>query len=156
VLQWDRVQSVVFMGAALTAVYAIVACLGTAEPEHTELFHIYYQPLLVMLAMLWMWGVNVRVFERRRIAYGVCFSVPDQQFLRSSQQLFQARKTPTINPEKPSICLCCVFAHSFSRQNPQTIEFNISKNCSRIPHAAPALGCLTSSPCAAAGNSSRP
>lgn len=90
-MQWNRAQGAVFLGAATVAVYAIVSCLRLAEDKHMELFHIYYQPLLVMLAMLWMWAIDVRLFERRRIAYGVCFSQADQQYLRSSQQLMQAR-----------------------------------------------------------------
>lgn len=88
--QWDRAQAVGVMGGVTVAVYAIVACLRAAEPQHIELFHIYYQPLIVCLAMLWMWGADVRLFERRRIAYTVCFSAADQQHLLSSQQLFQA------------------------------------------------------------------
>lgn len=73
------------------AAYAIMSNLRLAEQEHFELFHIYYQPLLVMLAMLWMWSMDVRAFEQRRIAYSVCFSPQDQQYLLSSQQLFQVR-----------------------------------------------------------------
>lgn len=89
--QWDRTFVVGVLGGATLAAYAIVACLRTASQDHLELFHIYYQPLLVILAMLWLWAIDVRIFERKRIAYGVCFSPYDQQFLRSSSQLFQAR-----------------------------------------------------------------
>ena len=73
----------------MLAAFAIMRYLRLAEQDHFELFHIYYQPLLVMLAMLWMWSFNVHTFERRRIAYSVCFSPHDQQYLLSSQQLFQ-------------------------------------------------------------------
>ena len=90
VAQGDRAQALAFMGAVSAAVYAIVACLRGAEDQHTELFHIYYQPLFVMLAMLWLWGIDVRLFEERRIAYGACFSAADQAFLLSSAQIFQA------------------------------------------------------------------
>jgi hypothetical protein len=78
------------MGGVSAAVYAIVACLRLAEDQHTELFHIYYQPLFVMLAMLCFWGIDVRLFEERRIAYGACFSPADQAFLLTSTQIFQA------------------------------------------------------------------
>ena len=89
--QGDRAHFLLFMGSVSAAVYAIVACLRGADPDHTELFHIYYQPLFVMLAMLWLWGVDVRLFEARRIAYGACFSPADQAFLLTSQQIFQVR-----------------------------------------------------------------
>ena len=96
------------MGGVMVAVYAIVACLRGAEPKHIELFHIYYQPLIVCLAMLWMWGADVNLFERRRIAYAVCFSAADQQRLLSSQQIFQVwavsqQARLSLPPPK---CLC--------------------------------------------------
>lgn len=91
-MQWDCPVAAAGLGGAMLAAYAIVTCLSTASLDHLELFHIYYQPLLVMLAMLWLWGFDVRIFERKRIAYGVCFSPHDQQFLRSSRQLFKARR----------------------------------------------------------------
>ncbi|KAK9908550.1 hypothetical protein WJX75_009555 [Coccomyxa subellipsoidea] len=87
--QWDRPMAAAGLGGAMLAAYAIVTCLRTASLDHLELFHIYYQPLLVILAMLWLWAIDVRIFERKRIAYGVCFSPHDQQFLRSSRQLFK-------------------------------------------------------------------
>ena len=71
----------------MIAAYAITRNLSLAEADHYELFHIYYQPLLVMLAMLWLWALDVRAFEQHRIAYHVCFSAHDQQYLLSSQQL---------------------------------------------------------------------
>lgn len=91
VTQWDRMLGAAVLGGATLSAYAIVTCLRSASLDHLELFHIYYQPLLVMLAMLWLWAIDVRIFERRRIAYSVCFSPQDQQYLRSSHQLFQAR-----------------------------------------------------------------
>lgn len=91
IVQWGRIHTLGMTGGAALAAYAIMSSLRLAEQEHFELFHIYYQPLLVMLAMLWMWSLDVRAFEQRRIAYSVCFSPQDQQFLLSSQQLFQVR-----------------------------------------------------------------
>ncbi len=85
-------HSLAMVGGATVAAYAIMSNLRVAEADHFELFHIYYQPLLVMLAMLWMWSLDVRAFEQRRIAYNVCFSSHDQQYLLSSQQLFQVHE----------------------------------------------------------------
>ncbi len=90
-VQWGRMHSLGMIAGASLAAYAIMSNLRLAEQEHFELFHIYYQPLLVMLAMLWMWSMDVRAFEQRSIAYSVCFSPQDQQYLLSSQQLFQVR-----------------------------------------------------------------
>ena len=92
------------MGGVAVAAYAIVACLRAAEPQHTELFHIYYQPLIVCAAMLWMWGADVRLFERRRIAYAVCFSAADQQHLLSSYQIFQAWNAASSLGSFPTPC----------------------------------------------------
>ena len=82
-------------GAGTIAAYAITRNLSLAESDHYELFHIYYQPLLVMLAMLWLWALDVRTLEQHRIAYHVCFSAHDQQYLLSSQQLFQVGAVST-------------------------------------------------------------
>ena len=90
------------------AVYMIMRNLQLAEHKHYELFHIYYQPLLVMLAMLWMWSIDVRAFERRRIAYGVCFSPHDQQYLLSSQQLFQLHNRSYCKGPQPCLELVCL------------------------------------------------
>ena len=86
-LQWGNVHWLGLAGAGTIAAYAITRNLSLAEADHYELFHIYYQPLLVMLAMLWLWALDVRAFEQHRIAYHVCFSAHDQQYLLSSQQL---------------------------------------------------------------------
>jgi hypothetical protein len=51
-----------------------------------------------MLAMLWFWGAAVRVFERRRIRYDVCFSSEEQRYLLRSSQLFQASRCPRPAP----------------------------------------------------------
>lgn len=94
-MQWGHMHSLGVVGGAALAAYAITSNLRAAEKDHFELFHIYYQPLLVMLAMLWMWALDVRAFEQRRVNYAVCFSAQDQQYLLGSQQLFQARSAPS-------------------------------------------------------------
>ncbi len=76
------------------ALHALLG-LGTAKywahlnKQQRELYFLYYQPFLPMLAMLWLWGTAVRFWERRRIRYDVCFSAEDQRYLLRSEQLFQ-------------------------------------------------------------------
>lgn len=71
--------------------------LGTAKywahlnKTQRDLYFLYYQPFLPMLAMLWLWGTAVRFWERRRIRYDVCFSPEDQRYMLRSSQLFQVR-----------------------------------------------------------------
>ena len=95
-------QAPVFCAGAAGCALVIVAALRSAEDRFTELFHIYYQPLLVLLAMLWLWGANVRFFEGRRVRYGVCFSPHDQAFLLSGRQIHQARPQPLASAENQS------------------------------------------------------
>ena len=66
-----------------------VAALRSSDVAHTELFYIYFQPVLPVLTMLWLWGVNVRCFEKYGVRYDVCFSNKDQKFLPNSRQIFQ-------------------------------------------------------------------
>ena len=39
--------------------------------------------------MLWLWGVNVRVFERLRVPYEKLFGSEDSKFLLKGEQLHQ-------------------------------------------------------------------
>lgn len=84
-------QAPAFVAGAAGCALVTVASLRAADDRFTELFHIYYQPLLVLLAMLWLWGANVRFFEAARVRYAVCFAPPDQAFLLSGRQIHQAR-----------------------------------------------------------------
>ena len=38
-----------------------------------EAFHLYYQPLIPFLVMIWGWGLNVLYFERTGLRYEICF-----------------------------------------------------------------------------------
>ena len=75
--------------AIAACVTLLLASLHGAEAAYVELFHIYYQPLIVIVSMLWLWGLDVRIFETRLIRYDICFSNNDQKYLLSSRQLFQ-------------------------------------------------------------------
>ena len=66
-----------------------VCTLRSTDVAHLELFYIYYQPLLPVLTMLWLWGINVRYFERIGVRYDVCFSSKDQKYLLHSREIFQ-------------------------------------------------------------------
>ena len=108
-------QAPAFIAGAAGCALVIVAALRMAEEQFTELFHIYYQPLLVLLAMLWMWGANVRFFEARRVRYGVCFSPHDQAFLLTGRQIHQA-KPPSCSHHKSFRCTAHhTQAHPFDR-----------------------------------------
>ena len=50
------------------------ALTSAATPEIIrETFHLYYQPLIPFLVMLWGWGLNVLYFERTGLRYDACF-----------------------------------------------------------------------------------
>lgn len=67
----------------------VVSCLRASDDKYNELFHIYYQPLIIMLAMFWLWGIAIRVFELMKVEYEACFSVLEQSHLLSSRQVYQ-------------------------------------------------------------------
>jgi hypothetical protein len=71
-----------------------------------DLYFLYYQPFMPMLAMLWFWAAAVRIFERRRIRYDVCFSPEDQRHLLRSGQLFQVLMPPCPASQPPSQPAC--------------------------------------------------
>jgi len=63
--------------------------MGLVGAKQAELFYLYYQPFAPFLVMLWLWGVNVRVFERSGIRYDACFPAGEHRFLLSSSSIFQ-------------------------------------------------------------------
>ena len=69
------------------------------------LFWLYYQPLIPLTAMLWMWGFAVKVFEDRTVKYDVCFSVRDQARLLPSRSIFQVKPGP--------LCMCNTSSEPF-------------------------------------------
>lgn len=77
-------------GCAIT----VVTCLRSATEAYNELFHIYYQPLVIMLAMFWLWGIAVRIFELMAVRYEACFSAAEQKYLLGSRQVYQVSLPP--------------------------------------------------------------
>ena len=67
----------------------ILGNLRAGDQAAEELFYIYYQPLIPVTIMIWLWGAVVRYFERNAVKYNVCFPTRDQKFLLSSRQVFQ-------------------------------------------------------------------
>ncbi|KAK9858855.1 hypothetical protein WJX84_009225 [Apatococcus fuscideae] len=82
-------QKPIFLAWTVICVGVIITCLLVSDPAHLDLFYIYYQPIIPILFMFWLWGVAVRIFERNHIRYDVCFSVKDQRYLLFSRQVFQ-------------------------------------------------------------------
>lgn len=88
-----------FFGAAITVgLLYIVNVLGGADAYLHSLFHIYYQPVMVMVWMLWLWGADVFLFESRHIRYKVCFSEADQAFCLDSLHIFQVVPSQVNRP----------------------------------------------------------
>lgn len=64
------------IGAAniLLLVYVHAGLTSKATPQLVqETFHLYYQPLIPFVVMLWGWALNVMFFERTGLRYEVCF-----------------------------------------------------------------------------------
>jgi hypothetical protein len=79
-----------FIWPALNAVLVlyIIKLLQIVSHRHADLFFLYYQPFLPMIAMLWFWAIAVFYFEQRSIRYDICFSSEDQRHLLPSHSLF--------------------------------------------------------------------
>ena len=95
-------QKVAFCIWAALCLFLTLAALRNTTLEQYETFHIYYQPLIILVAMLWLWAGNVRYFEWRNMRYDLCFSAADQRFLLSSRQILQvcgssARFVPAVS-----------------------------------------------------------
>ena len=99
-----------------TCTIAIVLSLRNSSEELNELFHMYYQPLLIMLAMFWFWGIAVRIFELMAVKYEACFSQVEQKNLLNSRQAYQASHSL---PSRASFIQLCksMRAQGFSPTN---------------------------------------
>ena len=102
-----------------TCALVVVVCLRASSDELNELFHIYYQPLIVMLAMFWLWGVAMRVFELMKVQYQACFSEREQVHLLNSRQVYQVGH-PLFSPPPPFIP-----PHLFSVPCPPMLAFSL-------------------------------
>jgi hypothetical protein len=87
-----------------TCALMVVVCLRASHDDYNELFHIYYQPLIIMLAMFWLWGVAMRIFELMKIQYQACFSEKEQHHLLNSRQVYQ---------------VCCEITETSHNKTPQ-------------------------------------
>ena len=85
-------QKAAFCVWAVLCLVLTLRALSQTTLEQYEAFHIYYQPLICIVAMLWLWAGNVRYFEWRNLRYDLCFSATDQRFLLSSRQIFQVSR----------------------------------------------------------------
>lgn len=81
---WAALQAALLLGT--------LRYLGRLSHTNKDLWFLYFQPPLPMLAMLWLWAAAVRVFERRRIRYEACFAPDHQRYLLRSAQLVQVRR----------------------------------------------------------------
>ena len=78
------------LGALNVALILLVRrLLAVAGAKQADLFYLYYQPFAPFIAMLWLWGVNVRVFERAGIRYDVCFPPEEHRFLLPSAAILK-------------------------------------------------------------------
>jgi len=66
--------------------------LSVTGAQQADLFYLYYQPFAPFLVMLWLWGVNVRYFERKGIRYDVCFAPEEHKYLLPAKDVFQVRR----------------------------------------------------------------
>lgn len=64
--------------------FAIAPALSTGA---TDALFIFYQPLLPMLFMLWLWTAVVSFFEAYYIRYDACFATEHLKFLLSADDL---------------------------------------------------------------------
>ena len=95
--QGAAVQKPIFGLWIGTCATVVVVSLRNSTEELNELFHMYYQPLLIMLAMFWFWGIAVRVFELMAVRYEACFSQIEQRYLLGSRQVYQVQSTHTCD-----------------------------------------------------------
>jgi len=54
-------------GFTLGCVDQLVRGVPRLEPQHKQLFFLYYQPLLMLIVMLALWGVNLAVWARLKL-----------------------------------------------------------------------------------------
>ena len=76
----------VFIVHFLLAVIFIPLAFSMSGPAVAAIF-IFYQPIVVLLTMLWLWTVVIWFFERKSIKYSVCFMSDHHRHLMSVGEL---------------------------------------------------------------------
>lgn len=61
----------------------------------TDALFIFYQPMLPMLLMLWLWTVVVAFFEKYYVRYDACFAAEHLKFLLSAADLARVAESLT-------------------------------------------------------------
>ena len=56
---------------------------------------LYFQPLVPIAFMVWLWGYNVHQFENMGVPYDICFSARDRRFLVPADDVFKVRPHAT-------------------------------------------------------------
>lgn len=69
-------------------VISLLSLLRVTPSVTLHLFHLYYQPLLPPIFMLFLWGIAVRYFEDHGIQYELCFGKEDRKYLLASTAIF--------------------------------------------------------------------
>lgn len=69
---------------AAALLFAVAPSLSAGA---TDALFIFYQPLLPMLVMLWLWTVVVSFFEAYYVRYDACFATEHLKFLLSADDL---------------------------------------------------------------------
>ncbi|QDZ18346.1 EXS domain-containing protein [Chloropicon primus] len=59
------------------------------DDEYVVIFRVFYFPLLPLVAMLWLWGVNVQVWTQFRMNYLKVFEVDDRVVLPCHDDVFK-------------------------------------------------------------------
>ena len=77
----------------LEALAFLVTLLGLwyipNDGEYIIIFRVFYFPLLPLVAMLWLWGVNVQVWTQFRLNYLKVFEVEDRVILPCHEDVFK-------------------------------------------------------------------
>ena len=68
------------------------------EAAAWDLLLLYFCPLLPVVFMLWLWSLNVRHFELRRVEYELCFSIRERKFLAPHADLARVRGCTVLPP----------------------------------------------------------
>lgn len=88
-------QNTLLVAVCFICCSTLVYTVPKLSPDALEQLVLYWQPLVPITFMIWLWGYNVHQFENMGVPYETCFSARDRRFLLPADEVFKVCSRPS-------------------------------------------------------------
>lgn len=122
---------------------AIAFYIPQMVPEAQDIMILYFQPVVPVVFMAWLWGFNVKRFEQQQIEYDLCFSTRDRKFLLPHEDVLEVgpwyATVHASNMLHASTCHVLVLLYSIAAvlHCPRSCNDCVAATCAVLPFFIP-------------------